>query len=259
MSNKRKLLSWNVNGLRACINKGFDEFATACGADFLCLQETKVNPGTIPDADFSFGWSTFHCADKKGYSGTAIFARQEPAAAQEDFPPEAHVGEGRAITVDAGDFFLVNTYVPNAQGGLARLPYRMQWDRDLRAYLQQLDKRKPVILCGDLNVAHEEIDIARPDANRQSPGFSDEERQGMTELLGAGFVDTFRHLHPGEPGQYSWWSYRGGARARNVGWRLDYFLISERLVPALTDAFILQDILGSDHCPVGIELDLSKL
>ena len=259
MSKKVKLISWNVNGLRACINKGFSEFATWCEADYLCLQETKVNPGTIPAEDFSFGWSTFHCAEKKGYSGTAIFAQNKPTAVQEDFQPEDHVGEGRAITLDTGDFYLVNTYVPNAQGELARLPYRMEWDRDLRTYLQQLDKRKPVILCGDLNVAHNEIDIARPDANRRSPGFSDEEREGMNQLLGAGFIDTFRCLHPDEPRHYSWWSYRGGARERNVGWRLDYFIISERLRPALNDAFILKDVMGSDHCPVGIELDLSKL
>jgi len=259
MSKKRKLISWNVNGIRACLKKGFGEFAAECGADFLCLQETKVNPGTIPDEDFSFGWKFYHSADKKGYSGTAVFAQEEPAAAQEDFPPETHTGEGRAITVDAGEFYLVNTYVPNAQGGLARLPYRMEWDRDLRTYLQQLDKRKPIILCGDLNVAHQEIDIARPDSNHKSPGFSDQERDGMTALLEAGFTDSFRHLHPDEPDHYSWWSYRAGARARNVGWRLDYFLISERLLPALTDAFILKDVLGSDHCPVGIEIDLAKL
>ena len=259
MSKKLKLISWNVNGLRACIKKGFPYFATWCEANFLCLQETKVNPGTIPEENFSFGWKTFHSAIKKGYSGTAIFAQDEPIAVQEDFPPEAHIGEGRAITVETEDFFLVNTYVPNAQGALARLPYRMEWDRDLRAYLQLLDKRKPVILCGDLNVAHEEIDIARPDSNHFSPGFSDEERDGMSQLLSAGFTDTFRHLHPDEPHYYSWWSYRAGARERNVGWRLDYFVISDRLVPALEDAFILKDVMGSDHCPVGITLDLGKL
>lgn len=259
MPGKQKLISWNVNGIRACIKKGLRDFANWCEADFLCLQETKVNPDTIPDEDFSFAWKTFHSAEKKGYSGTAVFAQEEPLAAQEDFPPADHAGEGRAITIETQDFFLVNTYVPNAQGGLARLPYRMQWDQDLRAYLQVLDKRKPVILCGDLNVAHEEIDIARPSANRNSPGFSDEERSGMTHLLEAGFVDTFRHLHPDEPRHYSWWSYRAGARARNVGWRLDYFLISERLVPCLQDAFILSEVHGSDHCPVGITLDLEKL
>ena len=258
MSKKVKLISWNVNGLRACIKKGFGEFATWCEADFLCLQETKVNPGTVPDDDFSFGWKTFHSAEKKGYSGTAVFGQDEPIATQEDFHPEVHVGEGRTITVETKDFFLVNTYVPNAQGELARLPYRTEWDRDLRNYLQLLDQKKPVILCGDLNVAHKEIDIARPDANRKSPGFSDEERDGMTQLLDVGFIDTFRHLHPREPAHYSWWSYRAGARERNVGWRLDYFIISKRLVPNLQDAFILKEVMGSDHCPVGIELVLEK-
>ncbi len=252
-----KLTSWNVNGLRACIKKGFGDFAAAHGADYLCLQETKVNPGTIPEDTFDYTWSGHHCAEKKGYSGTAIYSHEEPASQDLDFPD--HVGEGRTLTVETPHFYLVNTYVPNAQAELARLPYRLEWDIGLRLHLQELDKSKPVILCGDLNVAHEDIDIARPDANRRSPGFTDEERQSLTEHLNIGLIDTFRHLNPEKADQYSWWSYRGGARARNVGWRLDYFLISQRLLPALVDAQIHPDVHGSDHCPVSIVLDLDSI
>ena len=252
-----KLTSWNVNGLRACVKKGFPDFVAQQQADYLCLQETKVNPGTIPEDNFNYDWNTHHCADKKGYSGTAIYSDSEPIATYQDFPE--HEGEGRTLTIETPHFFLVNTYVPNAQAELARLPYRLEWDKSLRQHLQELDQTKPIILCGDLNVAHQEIDIARPDANRRSPGFSDEERESLTQHLNIGLIDTFRHLHPDEPDQYSWWSYRGGARARNVGWRLDYFLISERLLPALKSASIHQDIHGSDHCPVSIEIDLDAI
>jgi len=252
-----KLTSWNVNGLRACIKKGLGDFANAHGADYLCLQETKVNPGTIPEDNFQYSWSGHHCADKKGYSGTAVYSNVEPEDQTHDFPE--HVGEGRTLTLETPHFFLINTYVPNAQAELARLPYRLEWDKGLRKHLQELDKSKPVILCGDLNVAHQEIDIARPDSNRKSPGFTDEERQSLTEHLEIGLIDTFRYLHPDKPEQYSWWSYRGGARARNVGWRLDYFLISERLLPALLDAQIHPEVHGSDHCPVSIVLDLDSI
>jgi exodeoxyribonuclease-3 len=252
-----KLTSWNVNGLRAVIKKGFGDFATAHGADFLCLQETKVNPGTIPEDTFDYGWTDHHCADKKGYSGTAIYANHEPSSIDLDFPN--HVGEGRTMTIETPHFFLVNSYVPNAQAELARLPYRMEWDKGLRTHLQKLNQTKPVILCGDLNVAHEEIDIARPGSNRKSPGFTDEERQSFSEHLKIGLIDTFRYLNPDTPDQYSWWSYRGSARAKNVGWRIDYFLISERLKPALIDAQIHQEVHGSDHCPVSIVLDLDSI
>lgn len=252
-----KLTSWNVNGLRAVIKKGFNDFAENHKADYLCLQETKVNPGTIPDDTFGYSWSGHHCADKKGYSGTAVYCNSEPSGTTHDFG--GHTGEGRTMTLETDKFYLVNTYVPNAQHELARLPYRIDWDDAFREHLRQLDQKKPVIICGDLNVAHEEIDLARPASNRKNPGFSDEEREGMSKHLGIGLLDTFRHLHPGESGHYSWWSYRGGARAKNVGWRIDYFLISERLLPALITASILPEIHGSDHCPVSIEIDLDSI
>jgi exodeoxyribonuclease III len=250
-----ELLSWNVNGLRACRSKGFDEFVRARRPFALCLQEVKLNPDVIPEDDFGYPFRRYHLADKKGYSGTAIFAQEEPLSVSMDFPDGSHVGEGRVITCEFDGFHLVNVYVPNAKGDLSRLGYRYDsWDPDLRDHLCRLRAKKPVVLCGDLNVAHHEIDLANPKSNRNNAGFTTEEREGMTRLLESDFVDTFRHLHPDVPSAYSWWSYRAGARQRNVGWRLDYFVVSDDLTPSLRDAFILPEILGSDHCPVGIRL-----
>tara|TARA_Y100001934_G_scaffold283155_1_gene400834 strand:- start:590 stop:1375 length:786 start_codon:yes stop_codon:yes gene_type:complete len=251
-----ELLSWNVNGLRACRKKGFDEFVRERAPEVLCLQEVKLNPEVIPDDDFGYPYRRYHLADKKGYSGTAVFSKIEPLSMTVDFPDGSHVGEGRVITCEFDDFYVVNVYVPNSKGDLSRLGYRHDsWDPDLRRYLCELRLKKPVTLCGDLNVAHQEIDLANPKSNRRNAGFTDEEREGMNNFLSAGFVDTFRHLHPATTGAYSWWSYRAGARQRNVGWRIDYFLASEELAPSLREAFILPEILGSDHCPVGIRLD----
>ena len=251
-----ELLSWNVNGLRACRKKGFDEFVRERAPEVLCLQEVKLNPEVIPDDDFGYPYRRYHLADKKGYSGTAVFSKIEPLSMTVDFPDGSHVGEGRVITCEFDDFYVVNVYVPNSKGDLSRLGYRHDsWDPDLRRYLCELRLKKPVTLCGDLNVAHQEIDLANPKSNRRNAGFTDEEREGMNNFLSAGFVDTFRHLHPATTGAYSWWSYRAGARQRNVGWRIDYFLASEELAPSLLEAFILPEILGSDHCPVGIRLD----
>ena len=251
-----ELLSWNVNGLRACRKKGFDEFVRERAPEVLCLQEVKLNPEVIPDDDFGYPYRRYHLADKKGYSGTAVFSKIEPLSMTVDFPDGSHVGEGRVITCEFDDFYVVNVYVPNSKGDLSRLGYRHDsWDPDLCRYLCELRLKKPVTLCGDLNVAHQEIDLANPKSNRRNAGFTDEEREGMNNFLSAGFVDTFRHLHPQTTGAYSWWSYRAGARQRNVGWRIDYFLASDELAPSLREAFILPEILGSDHCPVGIRLD----
>ena len=253
-----ELLSWNVNGLRACRKKGFDEFVRERAPEVLCLQEVKLNPEVIPDDDFGYPYRRYHLADKKGYSGTAVFSKIEPLSMTVDFPDGSHVGEGRVITCEFDDFYVVNVYVPNSKGDLSRLGYRHDsWDPDLCRYLCELRLKKPVTLCGDLNVAHQEIDLANPKSNRRNAGFTDEEREGMNNFLSAGFVDTFRHLHPETTGAYSWWSYRAGARQRNVGWRIDYFLASDELAPSLHEAFILPEILGSDHCPVGIRLDRS--
>ena len=247
-----KLISWNVNGLRSCLGKGFLDFCAQADADVICLQETKMQPD---QAEFDLpGYHRFwNSADKKGYSGTAVFTRREPLGVTYDFGDDVHRHEGRIITAEYGDFYLVCCYTPNSQDELKRLPYRMQWEDDLRAYLLELDKVKPVVYCGDLNVAHEEIDIKNPAANRRNAGFSDEERGKMTELLSAGFVDTFRALHPEEV-TYSWWSYRFRARERNAGWRIDYFIVSQRLLERVTDASIRTDVFGSDHCPVVLEL-----
>lgn len=250
-----ELLSWNVNGLRACRSKGFDEFIRERSPEVVCLQEVKLNPDVIPEDDFGYPFRQYHLADKRGYSGTAIFAKKEPLSVTLDFPDGSHVGEGRVITCEFDGFYLVNVYVPNAKGDLSRLGYRYDaWDPDLRKYLCSLRLKKPVALCGDLNVAHQEIDLANPKTNRKNAGFTEEEREGMTKLLEAGFIDTFRHFHPELEGAYSWWSYRAGARQRNVGWRIDYFVVSDDLGPSLRDAFILPEILGSDHCPVGIRM-----
>lgn len=249
-----KFISFNVNGFRACRTKGFDEFFASQDADFFCLQETKMQEGQTdfaPDGYYSF----YNYAEKKGYSGTAIFAKREPISVRYGIGIEQHDHEGRAITLEYEDFFLVNFYVPNSQRELARLDYRMEWENDVREYLVSLDKVKPVIVCGDLNVAHNEIDLKNPQSNRMSAGFSDAEREKFSELLSAGFSDTFRTLYP-DTVKYSWWSYMFKAREKNAGWRIDYFLVSNRIMGNVRDSFILNEIMGSDHCPVGIEIDM---
>ena len=247
-----KFISWNVNGLRACAGKGFaDAFATL-DADFFCLQETKMQQGQL-DLEFPGYQSYWNYAEKKGYSGTAIYTRHTPVSVSYGIGIDEHDHEGRVITLEMQDFFLVCCYTPNSQDGLRRLGYRMQWEDDFRAYLMSLDQKKPVILCGDLNVAHEEIDLKNPKTNRMNAGFTDDEREKMTTLLGSGFLDTFRTLYP-EQVTYSWWSYRFQARQKNAGWRIDYFIISERLRDRLADAKIHTEIFGSDHCPVELEI-----
>ena len=248
-----KLISWNVNGLRACITKGFLDFAKEADADVYCLQETKLQEGQI-DLDLPGYHQYWNYADKKGYSGTAIFSKEEPISVTYGFGEDVHRHEGRVITAEYPDFYLVCCYTPNSQDGLKRLDYRMQWEDDFRAYLVELDKVKPVVLCGDLNVAHEEIDLKNPSSNRKNAGFSDEERGKMTELLSAGFVDSFRKLYPDKTGAYSWWSYRFNARANNAGWRIDYFIVSEKLRDRIREAAILPEVMGSDHCPVVLEI-----
>ena len=248
-----KLVSWNVNGLRSCLKKGFVDYCLQEGADVYCLQETKMEEG---QADFDLpGYERYwNSADKKGYSGTAIFTRAQPLSVVRDFGEDIHRHEGRVITAEYPDFTLVCCYTPNAQEGLKRLDYRMQWEDDFRAYLTELDRVKPVVLCGDLNVAHQEIDLKNPGPNRGNAGFSDEERAQMTALLSSGFTDTFRYLHPDAVGAYSWWSYRFNARKNNAGWRIDYFIVSDRLRSRVAAAEIRSDVLGSDHCPVVLEL-----
>lgn len=248
-----KLISWNVNGLRACLEKGFLDFVNQEQADIVCVQETKMQEGQaeIKLDGYKQYWNS---AEKKGYSGTAIFTRIEPLAVQYDIGIEKHSHEGRTITLELKDFFLVNCYTPNAQDGLKRLDYRMEWEDDFRHYLINLSKTKPVILCGDLNVAHKEIDLKNPKTNRKNAGFSDEERGKMTELLASGFTDSFRYLYPDTEGIYSWWSYRFQARAKNAGWRIDYFIVSDSLQDRIEDSLIYTDIFGSDHCPVGLIL-----
>ena len=248
-----KLVSWNVNGLRACLGKGFLESFATLDADVFCLQETKMQPGQA-EVDLPGYEQYWNSAVKKGYSGTAVFTRVKPLAVTYGIGSSEHDGEGRAITLEFDDFFLVNCYVPNAQRDLTRLSFRMAWEDELRAYLKGLDGRKPVIYCGDLNVAHEEIDLKNPKSNRGNAGFSDEERGKMTELLAAGFVDTFRYLYPEAAGAYSWWSYMYHARENNAGWRIDYFIVSESIKDAVNDSVIHPEIMGSDHCPV--ELDI---
>jgi exodeoxyribonuclease-3 len=248
-----KLLSWNVNGLRAVLRKNFLEFLAAETPDILCLQETKCRPEDVEQlwpADYTTYWNS---AEKKGYSGTAIFTRTRPLQVTQGIGVAEHDREGRVLTAEYADFILVNSYVPNSQRELTRLPYRQHWDRDFLAYLKGLEQRKPVIWCGDLNVAHTEIDLANPKANVKNHGFTPEERAGFGAALAAGFVDTFREFEKG-PRHYTWWSPMGGARGRNVGWRIDYFLASAALRPRLKSAFIRPDVLGSDHCPVGLEL-----
>lgn len=249
-----KLISWNVNGLRAVVGKNFREVFQSLDADFFCLQETKMQAGQL-DLQFPGYRSWWNFADKKGYSGTAIYSRMEPLAVTYGMGIDEHDHEGRVITLEMDDFFLVCVYTPNSQDGLRRLDYRMRWEDDFRRYLQGLDSRKPVVVCGDMNVAHNEIDLKNPKTNRQNAGFTDEERNQMTALLETGFADTFRHLHPTQEGIYSWWSYRFHAREKNTGWRIDYFLTSTRLLPRVREANILTDIMGSDHCPVELVLD----
>ena len=247
-----KFISWNVNGLRACVKKDFEASFHHLDADFFCLQETKMQAGQL-DLQFEGYQSYWNYADKKGYSGTAIYTKHTPLNVTYGLGIDEHDHEGRVITLEMEDFFLITVYVPNSQDELRRLDYRMQWEDDFRAYVMQLDAIKPVIICGDLNVAHEEIDLKNPKTNRRNAGFTDEERAKMTILLNNGFIDTFRHLYP-EQVTYSWWSYRFRAREKNAGWRIDYFLISERLKERLVDAKIHTEILGSDHCPVELEL-----
>lgn len=250
-----KLISWNVNGLRACVGKGFFDFFAAQDADIFCLGETKMQPDQahIPTEGYLQYWNS---AEKKGYSGVAVFTKKEPLAVSYGLGIDEHDHEGRVITLEYENFYLVTVYTPNSQNELARLDYRMKWEDDFRAYVCALDQKKPVIICGDMNVAHQEIDLKNPKTNRKNAGFTDEERQKMTELLASGFTDTFRAKNPDVTDIYSWWSYRFKAREKNAGWRIDYFLVSNRLMEKVTDTMIYTDIFGSDHCPVGLEITL---
>ena len=250
-----KLISWNVNGLRACLGKGFMDYFSQQDADFFCLQETKMQPGQaeIPAPGYHEYWNS---AEKKGYSGTAILARQEPLSVAFGMGSELHDHEGRLITLEYDRFYLVTVYTPNSQRGLTRLMYRLCWEEDFRLYLKRLDEKKPVIVCGDMNVAHREIDLKNPKTNTENAGFTPQEREAMTKLLDAGFVDTFRLLHPDVTGAYSWWSYMFNARANNAGWRIDYFLVSERIRDRVREARIDAQVMGSDHCPVVLDIDL---
>ena len=250
-----KLISWNVNGLRACEGKGFSDIFKQLDADFFCLQETKMQQGQL-DLEFDGYRSYWNYAEKKGYSGTAIYSRHEPVGVTYGIGIEEHDHEGRVITLEMPGFYLVTCYTPNSQDGLKRLDYRMTWEDAFRGYLMELDKKKPVIVCGDLNVAHQEIDLKNPKTNRKNAGFTDEERDKMTVLLAAGFTDTWRFFNPDVADVYSWWSYRFKAREKNAGWRIDYFLVSNRLQQQLTDAKIHTAIYGSDHCPVEVDIDL---
>lgn len=248
-----KLISWNVNGLRAALGKGFLDFFREADADYFCIQETKMQPGqaTVEEPGYCEYW---HSAIKKGYSGTAIFAKQEPLSVAYGIGDDRFNDEGRVITLDTGAFYLVNCYTPNAQRELTRLAYRMEWEDAFREYLKGLDAKKPVVLCGDLNVAHTEMDIKNAKSNVKNAGFTPEERAKMTALLGSGFTDTFRYLHPDVTDAYTWWSYMFQARAKNVGWRIDYFIVSDRLRDSIQEAGIRPDVLGSDHCPVMLTL-----
>ena len=248
-----KLISWNVNGIRACLNKGFSEFFKETKADIFCLQETKCQPEQI-ELEFDGYTSYWNSAEKKGYSGTAVFTKKKPINVTYGIGIEEHDKEGRIITLEFEKFFLITNYTPNAKRELERLEYRMVWEDEIRKYLLELNKKKPVIMCGDLNVAHEEIDLKNPKTNKGNAGFTNEERGKMTELLNAGFIDSYRHLYP-EKIEYSWWSYMGHAREKNVGWRIDYFIVSNDFKEKIKDAKIYTEILGSDHCPVGLEIE----
>ena len=248
-----KLISWNVNGLRACVTKGFMDFFAEADADIFCIQESKLQEGQI-QLELPGYYQYWNYAGKKGYSGTAVFTRQEPLSVSYGIGIEEHDQEGRVITLEFGDFYLVTVYTPNSQNELARLSYRMEWEDAFLAYLKKLEEKKPVIFCGDLNVAHREIDLKNPKTNRRNAGFTDEEREKFSRLLESGFIDTFRYFYPDQEQIYSWWSYRFRAREKNAGWRIDYFCVSESLKERLVDAKILTDAMGSDHCPV--ELDI---
>ena len=250
-----KLISWNVNGLRAVWNKGFEDIFKKLNADIFCIQETKMQEGQL-DVNFDGYINTFNSAERKGYSGTAIFSKVKPISVTKGIGIEEHDNEGRVITLEFDKFYLVNCYTPNAQRELTRLDYRMKWEEDFKNYLVKLDSQKPVILCGDLNVAHNEIDLKNPKTNRGNAGFTDEEREKFTLLLNSGFVDSFRYLYPDKTDCYSWWSYMGRAREKNVGWRIDYFVVSEKIKTNILDAKIHSEIMGSDHCPVELDIDL---
>lgn len=250
-----KLISWNVNGLRACCDKGFRDIFTQLDADFFCLQETKMQEGQL-DLSFEGYTSYWNYAEKKGYSGTAIFTKHQPLQVTYGLGIDEHDHEGRVITLEMEKFFLVTVYTPNSQDGLKRLDYRMTWDDDFRAYLQKLDQIKPVLVCGDLNVAHKEIDLKNPKTNRMNAGFTDQEREKFQLLLDAGFIDTFRYFYPEQTNIYSWWSYRFKAREKNAGWRIDYFLVSSSLADKLKEAKIHTEIFGSDHCPVEVTVEI---
>jgi exodeoxyribonuclease-3 len=250
-----KLISWNVNGLRACAGKGFEESFKALDADFFCLQETKMQEGQL-DLAFDGYESYWNYADKKGYSGTAIYTRQKPLNVSYGIGIDEHDHEGRVITLEMDNFFLVTVYTPNSQDGLKRLDYRMKWEDDFQIYLKSLDEKKPVIVCGDMNVAHKEIDLKNPKTNRKNAGFTDEEREKFTQLLQKGFIDTFRFFYPDKTDIYSWWSYRFHAREKNAGWRIDYFVVSERLAEKLEGASIHNEVYGSDHCPVELTINI---
>ena len=250
-----RLISWNVNGIRACVNKGFTNFFEEINADIFCIQETKCQPGQI-DLEFGGYKSYWNSAERKGYSGTAIFTKKEPISVNYGIGIEEHDNEGRVITLEFEDFYMVNIYTPNAKRGLERLDYRQLWEDEIRKYLLELNKKKPVIMCGDLNVAHNEIDLKNPKSNRGNAGFTDEEREKMTELLKAGFTDSFRYLYPDKTDSYSWWSYMGKAREKNVGWRIDYFIVSSNIKEKIKDALIYPEVMGSDHCPVGLVIEI---
>lgn len=250
-----KLISWNVNGLRACVQKGFLDFFQDIDADVFCIQESKLQAGQI-DLDLEGYHQYWNYAEKKGYSGTAVFTKEKPVSVRYGIGMEEHDREGRVITLEFEDFYLVTVYTPNSQNELARLPYRMQWEDDFLKYLKQLEESKPVIFCGDLNVAHKEIDLKNPKTNRKNAGFTDEEREKFTQIVSSGFLDSYRHFYPDEEGVYSWWSYRFKAREKNAGWRIDYFCVSESLKDKLLDAKIHTQVFGSDHCPVELDIDL---
>lgn len=249
-----KFVSWNVNGLRACVKKGFEEYFREEDADVFCIQETKLQEGQI-DWDPEGYYSYWNYAKKKGYSGTAVFTKQKPVSVTYGLGIEEHDQEGRVITLEFPDYYLVTVYTPNSQNELARLSYRMKWEEDFLHYINELNEKKPVIFCGDLNVAHQEIDLKNPKTNRKNAGFTDEERQKMTEILSSGYIDTFRYLYPDAEGIYSWWSYRFKAREKNAGWRIDYFIVSERIKDQIKKAEIRTQVMGSDHCPVVLEME----
>ncbi len=251
----KKMISWNVNGLRACVTKGFLDFFKEIDADIFCLQETKLSEGQI-ELDLLGYYDYWNYADKKGYSGVAVFTKEKPLSVSYGLGIDEHDHEGRVITLEFDDYYVLTCYTPNSKSELARLDYRMTWEDDFLKYVKKLDEKKPVIYCGDLNVAHKEIDLKNPSSNRKNPGFTDEEREKMSITLDAGFVDTFRKLYPDAKDMYSWWSYRASARAKNVGWRIDYFIVSQRLEEKIKDAKIHMDITGSDHCPVELEIDV---